>query len=151
VFELRIDVRDVEERDPLVAAIDRRAQAGSYVECDRALEALRRRDWRAHEELLEAVDSGVVPLPDRCESPLAFVVVRMPDPVRVPVEVRANAREREGWRRRVKGRGASNGALLARDVEIRRLVRRGMPVQRVAFEFGLSVSTVYRVVQESAA
>lgn len=145
VFELRVDGRDQEERDALVAAIERRAQAGSYVELDRALELLRRRDRGGYRGLLAAVDAGETPLPDSVEAALVFVVARMPEPVRVPAEVRANGRERAEWRRRVKGRGVSAEALRRRDGEIRRALRQGVPTQRVAFEYGLSVATVYRI------
>jgi hypothetical protein len=150
VFELRIDTRLEGERSPVDASLDARAASGSYAELDAALEELRRvrRGW--WRGLLAAVDAGeVAPLAGELEPPLRFVVERMPDPVRVPAGVVANGRELEHWRKRVRGRSCSPESLRARDVEIRRLVRRDSPVQWVAREFGLSVAQVYRVVRAS--
>lgn len=146
VFELRVDVRPVEERDPLAGMVDRRDRLGSYRELVRALDALRSRDRRVHGRLLEAVDARGL-LTGELEEGLRFVVARMPDPVRVPREVVEH--EREVRRRRTRARGRGSGpALAVRNREIRRLVRRGSPVQWVAQEYGLGVSTVYAIVRE---
>lgn len=145
LFELRVDLRDREERDPLAAAVDRRGDVGSYHELDRALAELRAADRGAHRGLLEAVDSELA-VPAELESALSFVVVRMPEPVKVPAEVRANARLLRDRRTRAKGR-AAGPALVRRDREIRRLVRQGKPAQWVAQEYGLSVSSVYAIVR----
>lgn len=144
VFELALDLRDVDERDPLVAAIDRRNRAGSYGELDRALDELRRRAPVVARGLLAAVDHGRV-LDLRLELALGFVVDRMPDPVKVPAEVRANERERREQRKRAKGRSVDAASRERRDVEIRKLVGERKPVQWVAAEFGLSVAQVNRI------
>lgn len=154
VFELRLDdgrrdTRDAEER--MADAIDARNQAGSYREIERALAMLRARNRAAHAALLAAVDQQLVPFPGPLEPVLAFLDQRMPDPIRVPVDVRANARERREWARRAKGRSASPQALENRDREIRQALRKGAPTQRVAFEYGLSVSQVNRIVAGHAA
>lgn len=152
-FELRVDVRDAEERDPLAAAVDRRSLAGSYRELDRALDELRRVDRRAHRGLLEAVDRGEALGPWLGEA-LTFVVVRMPDPVKVPREVRLNARVLRERRTRARGSGAcrsDRAALEQRDKEIRKLDRAGKPVQWIAAEYGVSVSAVYAILAAEAA
>lgn len=146
-FELRVDVRDVDERDPLSAAVDRRREAGSYAELDRALDGLRRVDRSVHRDLLEAIDLREQ-LGPRLEEALAFVVVRMPDPVRVPADVRANERLLRERRTRARGSGpgrSDRAALAVRNAEIRRLDRDRRPVQWIAREYGLSVSTVYEI------
>jgi hypothetical protein len=146
LFELRIDVRLEGEASPLDASLDARAASGSYAELDRLLADLRIADMRAWRGLLEAVDAGeVAPLPEPLEPPLRFLTERMPEPVRVPAGVVANGRELEAWRRRVRGRQAASQALEARDREIRRALRREVPVQWLAREYGLSVAQVYRV------
>lgn len=141
LFELHLE-GERSGADPLAAAIDARIESGSYAELERALDRL---DRFARTLLLADVDSGRRPLGSAVEVSLAFVVARMPDPIRVPAEVVANDRERRSWAKRAKGRGTSAQALKARDAEIRQAVRR-LPAQRVAFEYGLSVSQVNRIV-----
>jgi hypothetical protein len=146
-FELALDVRDVEERDPLSTAVDARTESGSYLELDRALDALRRSDRVGHRDLLAAVDAHRFPLVAACEVALAFVVARMPEHVKVPAQVVANARELAKHRTRAKGRSSDRRALEQRDKEIRRLHRDGKPVPWIAQEYGLSVSTIYAVLK----
>lgn len=74
---------------------------------------------------------------------LAYLVSRMPDPIRVPGEIGKNAKLRRDWRTRARGRGAA--PLSVRDAEIRKLARVGKPVQWIAQEYGLSVSAVYAI------
>jgi DNA-binding NarL/FixJ family response regulator len=69
----------------------------------------------------------------------------MPDPIRVPASVRANQLELAGRRTRAKGRSSDPNALARRDLEIRQHHRTGRPAQWIAAEYGLSVSTVYEV------
>ena len=151
VFELQLDTSGERSGDALTDAIESRTDSGSYLELDRALAALRTHDRDAHTRLLAAIDTHLAPLPDDCEPALAFLDARMPDPIRVPAQVVANAREQAEWRRRVKGRAVSNGAVKKRDQDVRALIRSGVPTQRVAFEYGLSVSQVNRIVRGDAA
>lgn len=150
VFELHLDVRDVDERDPLLSAIERRNASGSYRELERGLVALWAAEAAAAVQLLACVDEQRIPSFEAphylvFERGLRFVVERMPSPIRVPAEVVANARERAEWRKRVKGRGTSAEALRRRDGEIRRALRGGVPLQRVAFEYALSVRRVQQI------
>lgn len=167
-FELHLDTRDEAERDPLLQAIEDRNRAGSYAELEHALADLRRgagntprfAPLREHAaaalRLLDAVH-----LPPTTIAPadlnaaeqwlvdlaLAYLDSRLPDPLRVPAEVRANARERREWARRAKGRSTSPQALAERNRNLVRDVRRGVPKQRVAFEYGLTVSAIDRVLR----
>lgn len=145
VFELAIDVRDRDERDPLAAAVEARAEAGSYVELDRALERLRAWSVIRWGSLLDEVDRFRAPASTAGEQGLSFVVPRMPDPIRVPADVRANARLLRERRTRAKGRGSDPRALAERDREIRLHRRAGRSVQWIAAEYELSVATVYEV------
>lgn len=143
LFELRVDLRDVEERDPLSSAVERRSESGSYSELDRALAELRSEDRVAHRGLLEAVDE-TLSVPGDLDGALSFVVARMPERIVVPAEVRANARLLRERRTRARGR-QSGPALVQRDKEIRRLARQGKPAQWIAQEYGLSVASVYAI------
>ena len=155
-FELRLE--PVGGRgDPVDEAIEARRRAGSYAELDRALEQLR--SWSAIRwgSLLDEVDRFGVPQSTAATQGLTFVVERMPqppEPIRVPAQVLANARELREWRKRVRRRRLNGDAGLAvarRDAEIRMELRRGRPVQWVAREFGLSVSRVYQIRRGEAA
>jgi hypothetical protein len=153
--------------DPLTDAIEARDRSGSYRELDLALAGVihhvnkpaRYRVLTRHgvrvlrllddlwlppaSVLLEDLDGWSQALVERA---LEYIVWRMPDPIRVPAGVVANAREHREHRLRVKGRSAANGAVVKRDAEIRGLVRRGVPTQRVAFDYGLSVRRVNQIV-----
>ncbi len=149
-FELRLDVRDVAERDPLADSVDRRIDLGSYLELDQALDWLRRQDRAGHRLLLEQVDARrrlTVP----AEAALGLVVERMPEPIRVPAVIRLNDWELRRRRTLAHGRGAGRRLLSERDREVRKLVRDGHPVQWVAREFELGVSTVYGIVRAGVA
>jgi hypothetical protein len=75
-----------------------------------------------------------------------YIDSRMPDPIRVPGDVRLNERELKDRRTRARGKG---GPLKVRDSEIRRLARAHGP-QWIAAEYGLSVSQVYRIVNQTS-
>lgn len=174
LFELRLD-RDsstpVGRPDPIGASIDARDAAGSYHELDLALAGIVRHvnkparfRWLTDNatRALRLLDELYLPPASRLEVELDggeralvdlaldYVVGRMPDPIRVPLDVQANADEFVQHRLRVKGRAAVNGAVARRDSEIRSLVRRGAATQRVAFDYGLSVSQVNRIVSGEA-
>lgn len=142
-FELRVDL-EPGDVDPVDRAIEARDRAGSYRALDLALDELRARSWRLHAALLAAVDAGE-PLSARLEVALRFLVDRMPEPIRVPGDVRANELERR--RQHERARGTRGLTADARNREIRRLVLRDhRPTQWVAGEFGLSPSQVNRIV-----
>lgn len=156
VFDLHVDTRDVDERDPMTAAIEARAESGSYRELDRALEMLRSADAIAWLQLLACVDEQRIPTvgdPHQVafERGLRFVVDRMPDPIKVPPGVAANARLLAEHRTRARGRGPGKLATRQRDAEIHRHQRDGRSPQWIAGEYGLHVSTVYAIVNRRAA
>lgn len=169
VFDLHIDTREPGD-DPLDQAIEQRNESGSYAELERALVGIVhhvnkpvRYRWLtdnavAAVRLLDEItiagrdDSTLTPVERALfDLAVAYIDSRMPAEIKVPAEVRANAREQREWRKRVKGRAASNGAIAKRDTDVRALIRRGVPTQRVAFEYGLSVSQVNRIVKGDAA
>jgi len=165
-FELALDTRDVDERDPLAAAIEERDRTGSYHELERALAGIRvhvnkpaRYQWLTDNATvaLRLIDEVLVPPPARAEwqldpgeralldLALAYIDSRMPATIRVPVEVRANARILRDRRTRAKGRGSDPRALEQRNREIRQHHRQGRSVQWLAAEYELSVATVYEI------
>lgn len=165
VFELHLDTRDVDERDPLLTAIETRNAAGSYAELERALVGIARHVnkpavfaplTRVAPGALRLLDEVFLPPADRVldeleegerqlvELSLRYVVWRMPERIRVPAQVVANARELREQRKRVRGRQGL--AAVKRNSEIRQLVRRGSPSQHIAVEYGLSVAQVNRIV-----
>lgn len=166
LFDLHLDTRDVDERDPMLTAIEARNEGGSYHALEQALAGIShhvnkpvRYQWLTDNatlalRLLDEVyvlairDDVDLTVDERSltDLALAYIVDRMPDPIRVPKEVSENARAHREHRKRVKGRAASNGAVARRDDEIRKLIKRGTPTQRVAFDYGLSVSQVNRIV-----
>jgi hypothetical protein len=170
-FELHI----AEETDPADVfdrwnvALARRNQSGSYDELERALAGIRvhankpqpygpltlhaTRVLRLLDELylppataeydeLDDADRFLVDLG------LAYLVWRMPDPIRVPAQVVANAKVVRERRTRAKGRGSHPKALEQRAVEMRRHARDGRSPQWIAAEYGVSVRVVYEVVNE---
>lgn len=164
VFELHVTSERETSGDPLTDAIEARDESGSYRELEQALVGILhhvnkppRYHWltlcatealRLLDEiyLVKARDEWQLTPSERMLVDLAFDYLdwRMPDPIRVPSAVRANEREHKLHRERVKHtRGL---AAVSRDREIRQAIRRGLPTQRVAFEYGLSVSQVNRIV-----
>lgn len=139
VFELRLDPATAGGVDPVTASIDRRDRAGSYHELDLALELLLHRSrtvWRAtvavHGPLLQL---GV-----------AFLETRLPDPLRVPRDVRENAAAHAERLARVRGRSVDRRALEQRNQQARRWVREGRPYPWIAAELGLSDRQLRRIV-----
>jgi hypothetical protein len=159
----------------LLNQIGRRDAAGSYRELEEALAGISRhvnkpepyrtltiQHARARRLLDEVFlpptvrDLGDLWEADRglVELALAYVVSRMPDPIRVPAAVVANQRVLRGRRTAAKrSEGSSPRALVQRDREIVRLAREGRGAQWIAAEYGLSVRSVYEIVKqkESAA
>lgn len=173
IFELHLttDTEAADDVDRMSDAIDERNRSGSYHELDLALagiahhinkpprfaaltvyavEALRLLDelWlppaaRTQDELQEAELL-------LAETALAYIASRMPDPIRVPAEVRANAKLLAEHRTRAKGRGAGPRALEQRAREWRQHAREGRSPQWIAAEYSVHVSTVYGVVNGRA-
>lgn len=139
VFDLAIDTTPEGGADPVAAAIDRRDKSGSYHELDLALDELlmrHRRVWAAtvslHGPLL---DLGV-----------RFVDDRMPDPILVPGDVRANATMQRDRVARLKGRGTDARALEQRNRQAVAWVREGRPFPWVRAELGLSDRQLRRII-----
>jgi hypothetical protein len=170
VFELALDTHDNDERNDMLDKFERartlRDASGSYHELDLALAGVihhvnkpARYQWLTDNAVaaLRLLDELYLPPITRFETDLdhvdralvdlalAYIVDRMPDRIKVPPDVRANALELEAHRRRARGRGSDPRALEQRDREIRGLVRRDVPTQWIAAEFGLSVSQVNRI------
>lgn len=166
VFDLQLE-QERSDVDALTASIDRRDKAGSYAELEAALRGIyahmnkpltftaltanARQALRLLDEIylppvtreIESLDQFEDAL---LELALAYIDSRMPDPIRVPAGVSANARTIAQHRTKVRGRGAGPRATDQRNKEIRRLARQRKPVQWIAAEYGLSVSTVYAIV-----
>lgn len=161
-FDLQLDTGGSDDADPIDRAIDRRDQSGSYHELELALAgivhhvnkpvvflaltlngplAVRLLD-DAYLPPITPVESMSVWRQSLVELALAYVDSRMPDPIRVPTDVRLNERIRRDHRTKARGKG---GPLKVRDSEIRKLARVHGP-QWIAAEYGLSVSSVYRIV-----
>jgi hypothetical protein len=146
VFELRVDLGERADVDGLTLAVAARDAAGSYHELDLAIAEL------GHFEhfglpLLNCEYAGLSERQQAAyDEAIRFIDARMPDPIRVPAGVAANARLLREHLRRVKGRAADARALAARDAQARRWVREGRAFQWVAFELGLSDRQLRRIV-----
>jgi len=135
---------------------DRLRSAGSYADLERelaGLHSLQRRmvrlKWVEGDglELDDPTDDGLA------ESGMLQLERRMPADIRVPREVIEADKRRREHLRRLKGLGRSREAVQARDKQIRRLIRQNKSSQWIAWEYGLSVSQVNRIVdggQEAA-
>lgn len=170
IFELHLtSERDTvaDDADRMSDAIDARNESGSYHELDRALAGIARHVNKPERfavltvyaiEALRLLDELWLPPPTRmqdelqeaeqllAETALAYIAWRMPDPIRVPAEVQANAKLLAEHRTRVKGRGAGPKALEQRAKEMRQHARDGRSPQWIAAEYGVHVSTVYTAV-----
>lgn len=153
-FELHVD-EEVSDRDrerALIAAIERRDEAGSYAELDRALELLRRRDlhaWRLFRavHVLAGLDGPRDDVVDRdaLEDALALVDGWMPEPIRVPSFVVSGEKARREQLRSVRGR-ADRRMTRRRADEIRRLYRdEHWPVPELVRVFGVGRRQVYEI------
>lgn len=134
-------------------AIERRANAGSYRELDRALDQLHAAHPRVWAATMSVHVHHTAPEPTAgtyhaqlLRFALVYLDARMPDPIRVPGSVREADRNRAEQLKRIRGRGTSTRALAERDREIRRLARQGKPRPWIASEYGLSVRQVGNVV-----
>jgi hypothetical protein len=166
-FDLQLDTGgDQDDADPIDRAIDRRDQSGSYHELEMALAGIVHHVNKPVRFMALTVDGllalklldevylpPLTPLEEMTpwrqalvELALAYIDSRMPDPIRVPGDVRLNERELKDRRTRARGKG---GPLKVRDSEIRRLARAHGP-QWIAAEYGLSVSQVYRIVNQTS-
>lgn len=152
----KVQKPELRSADPDTTANDltdteRRDRSGSYHELDDALARLpqqcRRVIWLAYVTGYVPADTLDVDDTLLLELGMTLLETWMPDPVRVPRDVREAEKRRREHRERLKGLGRSREAVVARDREIRRLIRRGRPTQWVAGEYGLSVSQVNRIVQ----
>lgn len=129
--------------------IERRGNAGSYLEMDRALASLRLvspRLWALVTSTYVVGEIAAGSESARLTLGLAYLEARMPATIRVPSGVIAASKNRAEQLRRIRGRGSSPQALALRDKEIRRHARAGRARQWIAGEYGLSVSQVGRIV-----
>lgn len=148
VFDLSLERKQSDGDTRLEDALERREDAGSYRELDRALADLKAAWPSLHRAVVDALVSGdpealKLTLVERAGVP--FLLARMPEPIRVSgAVVRAwkAARERRAL---AVGRGAGRVAIERRDKDIRSLVRQGKPAQWVAAEFGLTVARVNQI------
>jgi hypothetical protein len=143
---LMLGAEDPGDDARLEHAIDRRRRLGSYHELEDAL------GWlpplvRSCTVWVYGYGGDVAEHhSDLPELGLGLLDRLMPAVIRVPADVRAAEKRRAEHMRRVKGLARSNAAVLERDREIRRMIRRGRPTQWVAGEFGLSVRRVNEIV-----
>jgi hypothetical protein len=121
-----------------------------YAPLDRALEQLRNEDEPACRALHAVYVYGWLAESSApasaLERGLDFLDARLPDPIRAPGA-------EPGQRVRGKlpsGGGAAAKAKDARAAEMRELARAGAAPAELAAEFGVSIRTVYRVVNEAA-
>jgi hypothetical protein len=167
VFEL--DLGDTERDrsgDPLTDAVERRNESGSYHELEQALAGIAhhvnkpvRYRWLTDNAAaaLRLLDEVYLPPVTREEHELtpaervlvdlalAYIAERMPAQIRVPGQVIANGRELDEHRKRARGRATDRRALEQRNRQIRDFVRRQVPTQWIAAEYGLSVSQINRI------
>jgi hypothetical protein len=138
--------------DVQIDAFERRDELGDWLELERALVELRRRARTCYRMLrgvymleqrsideLDAVDELAL------RAALLYLDAVLPFPIAVPRWIaKADERRREHLRT-VKGRGADERALEARNREIERDLRQEKPVQWIADHYGLSVRQVYEI------
>lgn len=169
VFELHLDNGELDaDRDPVAEAIFRRDTAGSYHELDQALdgivhhvnkpEAFRALNGRNAVQARRLLDLVYLPPRDvelhevsplgRLLIALAFGYIdqRMPDPIRVPGDVRANAGMQREQLRRARGRNADAKARGERDRQAREWVREERPVTWICAELGITDRQLRRIV-----
>lgn len=165
VFDLRLDLREDGDADPIDVAIDRRDDAGSYHALDLALAGISRHANKPlpflaltlNATLARRLLDDVFLLQERqlhelavfeqslVELALAYIDSRMPDPIVVPRDVTQNARERT-QAPKANGHVLTGVALHRRDKEIRNLVlTKHLGVQYVARQYGISPSQVNRI------
>lgn len=134
--------------DPVAAMIMIRDDSGDYALVEAELAKLPK---RARTLLLavhgpnQTIEPHTLGVDDQTavEMALELIEENLPDTLRVPGWARTADRNAREHRLRVKAtRGKAAGV---RDKEIRALIRRGVPTQRVASDYGLSVSRVNRI------
>jgi len=132
---------------------------GSYHELERALHNLRAIDagaylqvWHVHVIRTVELEHATQPL---LTLSLAFIVEHMPTPILVPAGANTAEKRTREHQLRIRGRHVDPRARAARNREILKLHRHGKPVQWIAQQSGLSVSSIYDVIadrmKESAA
>jgi hypothetical protein len=165
-FDLHLDVRDTTDVDALCAAIDRRDDIGSYHQLDLAIAGIGKHvnkqlrhaavtvyaaDARRllDEVYLHAerdLDQLTVWEHDLLVLTLDYLDTRMPDPIKVPPGVAANARARRDQLKVARGRGADPHALRQRDEQIRRWAREGKPYPWICQQAQLSDRRVREII-----
>lgn len=150
VFDLSVEREQSGSDTRLDDAIKRREDAGSYAELDRALADLKAEWPSLHRAVVDALvlgDPEAVKLTLVEKAGVPFLLARMPEQIRVSGEVVKAWKASRDRRALAVGRGAGKVARGKRDAEVKRLVlREHRPSQWVAAEYGLSVSTVNRIV-----
>lgn len=155
VFDLRLDIRDDGDADPIDVAIDRRDDAGSYHALDLALAGISRHankplpylaltlNATLARRLLDEVflyrerdrPSLSVFEQSLVELAIGYIDLRMPDPIVVPRDVVLNARERQHT---LKGQALNGLSRERRDKLIRKWDREGRPRPWIQQQSGLS-------------
>jgi hypothetical protein len=158
--------------DAMLHAIDRKNHAGSYRELDQAMSGVLHHANKpplytpvtVHAvEALRLLDELYLPPTSRnptdlsnrevrlVELTLAYIDTRMPDPIIVPRDVVRNAKEHATRTVHANGQVLTKLQRERRDREIRKHARDGRGPQWIAREYGLSISTVYTIVNRQGA
>lgn len=174
VFELHLDTHDVDgDANPVLDAIARRDQTGSYHELDLALDGVVHHvnkparyaglRGRSAVQARRLIDVLYTPPPDVTLAELSpfgqllvgvaigYIESRMPDPIRVPADVRHAARARVEQLRRAKGRSVDARARSERDRQARVWAREGRPYPWIAAELGLSAARLRTILRDDTA
>jgi hypothetical protein len=164
-FNLAIDTREQDAiLDHVQRQVDQRAKDRSWVELETAMARLKREKWNSWRLVHRVYVIRVLSVEDvygrtgaglsyeTLENGMQYLLWRLPEDWTAPAGLRANEKLLRDRRTRARGRGQEVGR---RDKEIREHARAGRSPQWIAAEYGLSVRTVYEVVngkrEESAA
>lgn len=165
VFNLAIDTREQDAiLDHVQRQVDQRAKDRSWVELETAMARLKREKWNSWRLVHRVYVIRVLRVEDvygrtgaglsyeTLENGMQYLLWRLPEDWTAPAGLRANEKLLRDRRTRARGRGQEVGR---RDKEIREHAKAGRSPQWIAAEYGLSVRTVYEVVngkrEESAA
>lgn len=138
--------------DVQLAALERRDEAGHWHALELAITELRRRAPHCARVLADVYESRQRELDElddvdeiALRAAVLFLDLILPSPIEVPGWVTKFEERRLEHLRTVRGRGADDRALQARNREIERLLRQSKPIQWIADHYGLSVRQVYEI------
>jgi hypothetical protein len=152
VFNLQLDTREQADviLDHVQRQVDQRTKDTRWVQLERALCDLARHSWAARRlvervYIVDAITLAELSMPglEKLELGMRYLLTRLPLDWSAPAGLRANERLLRDRRTRARGRGQEVGR---RDKEIREHARAGRSPGWIAAEYGLSVRTVYEVV-----